>query len=112
MRSIRELYYTRNEKGHYNFYEKENAPLDAKRGISIQSKTIKIIQSDGLIKVGYMYGEKQWSYDEEEVKKHKEEQAKLRAESAARNKMLKEIMEYYKTLTDEELKDFLNRVDK
>lgn len=112
MRSIRDLYYTKNENGTYNLYEKENAPKNAKEVIYRTGKTIKIIQKDGTIKIGYLYGEKQWSYDEEEVKRHKEEQAKLREKSITRNKMLKEIMEYYKTLTDEELKEFLNRVDK
>lgn len=112
MRTIRDLYYTKNNNGTYNYYEKENAPRDAKVVLYRQGKTIKIIQKDGSIKIGYLYGEKQWSYDEEEIRQHREEQAKLRTANANRNAMLKEIMDYYKTLSDEELKNFLNKLDK
>lgn len=112
MRTIRDLYYTKNNNGTYNYYEKENAPRDAKVVLYRQGKTIKIIQKDSSIKIGYLYGEKQWSYDEEEIRQHREEQAKLRTANANRNAMLKEIMDYYKTLSDEELKNFLNKLDK
>ena len=105
MRDIKELYYTKNTNGTYNYYEKENAPKDAHKVLYKTGKTIKIIQKDGSVKVGYMYGEKQWSYSEEEVINHKQEQAELRVKNAKRNAMLKSIMEYYKTLSDEELQN-------
>jgi hypothetical protein len=112
MRAITDLYYTINDNGTYNYYEKANAPKGARMTSYRTAKTVKVIQADGSIKVGYMYGEKQWSYDAVEVEQYRAEQKKAREQKAKRNKMLAEIMKHFDAMSDEELKKVLQAIDK
>ena len=96
----------------YIYYTKECAPKEARPVLYHTGKTIKVNQPDGSIKVAYMYGEKAWSYDVEEVERYREEQAVIRAQKLARNKMLKDIMAHYEAMSDDELRACLEDLDR
>ena len=53
-----------------------------------------------------------WSYDVEEVERYREEQAVIRAQKLARNKMLKDIMAHYEAMSDDELRACLEDLDR
>lgn len=54
-------------------------------------------------KIGYLYGEYAWFDTEAERDEYRAQRNAERAEETKRNKMLKVIMEHYKTLSTEEL---------
>lgn len=54
-------------------------------------------------KIGYLYGQYTWFDTREERDAYRAERNVEREEETKRNKMLKVIMEYYKTLSTEEL---------
>ena len=115
LRDITELYYVTVNTAvsyRYMYYTKECAPKGASQVLSHMGRTIKVHQPDGSVRVAYMYGEKTWSYDEEEVIKHREEQAIIRAQKIARNKMLKDIMAHFETMSDDELKAYLTSLNR
>ncbi len=112
MRAITDLCYTRNDNGTYNYYERTYAPKGAQLAWFRAAKTVKVIQADGSVRVGYMYGEKQWSYDATEVEQYRAEQKKAREQKANRNKMLAEIMKHFDAMSDEELKEVLQTINK
>lgn len=115
LRDITELYYVKVKTTvsyKYVYYTKECAPKEAKPVLYHTGKTMKVNQPDGGIKVAYMYGEKAWSYDIEEVERYREEQAVIRAQKLARNKMLKDIMAHYEAMSDDELRACLEDLDR
>lgn len=74
---------------------------------SINHQKDKVMQADGTQKVIYLYSNWLFSYDEAEAMQYKEERAKERAEETKRNKLLKQITEYYKTFSTEDLELFV-----
>lgn len=74
---------------------------------SINHQTDKVIQDDGEHRPIYLYSNWLFSYDEAETKEYCEARRKEREEETRRNKLLKQIAEYYKTLTTEELEAFV-----
>lgn len=115
LRDIKELYYVKVDTAvsyKYIYYTKGYAPKEASPVLYHTGKTIKVNQPDGSIKVAYMYGEKTWSYDAEEVERYREEQAVLRAKKIARNKMLKDIMSHYEAMSDDELRACLEDLNR
>lgn len=64
--------------------------------------TITIHTAEGTI-TGYVYGEKTWFDSREERDAYRAQRNADREEETKRNKMLKAIMEHYKTMSIEEL---------
>lgn len=73
-------------------------------------KTIKIIQQDGSIRTGFMYGEKIFSYNEKEIEEYREEQKIKKALKKQEKELLQRIMEYYKTMDIDELEVIVNKL--
>ena len=57
-------------------------------------KTIKIIQQDGSIRTGYMYGEKTFSYNEKEIEEYREEQKIKKALKKQEKELLQRIKQW------------------
>lgn len=74
---------------------------------SINHQKDKVMLADGTQRDIYLYSDWLFSYDEEEAKQYRQARADERKEETRRNKLLKEITEYYKTLTTEELEEFV-----
>lgn len=106
MRDTREL--RRDNCG--RVYEAEAVPMGAKTTPCYYktTKTIKVVQVDGSVKVAYMYGEHTFSYSEEERDAYREEQKALRETKKERKAMLDAIMAHYNSMSDEELKKVLD----
>jgi hypothetical protein len=79
--------------------------VEAKESINHQRD--KVMQTTGEHKAIYLYSNWLFSYDEVEAKEYCEARRKEREEETRRNKLLKQIAEYYKTLTTEELEAFV-----
>lgn len=113
MHTYRELYHI-GGKGYYteDYLIANNIPMGkhysdegkACRCVSIGTDkgTKNIITANGKRTV-YTYGEKTWFDTEAERDEYRTQRNVERAEETKRNKMLKAIMEHYKTLSTEEL---------
>ena len=113
MKDITTIYYTvaRPKKAPmYTYYTKECAPKGAKRLLSYGGKTIKVNQPDGSIKIGYMYGEKTYSYNLEEVERYRAERKAEREKMAERRYLLDKIYEEYEKMETEELKKIVEKI--
>ena len=73
-------------------------------------KTIKIIQQDGSIRTGFMYGEKTFSYDKKEIEEYKEEQKIKKNLKRKEKELLNRIIEHYKTMDIDELETIANKL--
>ena len=112
MHTYEELYKIDGQKFYTRAYIEVNNIPKAKRydregwskcySLGSNKDTINIYTALGVIK-GYVYGEKTWFDTEEERDTYRAERNAERAEETKRNKMLKVIMEHYKTLSTEEL---------
>ena len=110
IRNIREIHKVKKDNGLYDYYEASCAPKGAMPCAWHTAKTInKVIQADGTTRIAYMYGEKTWSYDKEEIEQYRAEQSKIKAELLRRNKMLKAITAHYETMTTEELEEIVKK---
>lgn len=112
MHTYEELYKIDGQKFYTRAYIELNNIPKAKRygkegwseccGLGSNKDTINIYTALGVIK-GYVYGEKIWFDTEAERDAYRVQRNAKREEETKRNKMLKVIMEYYKTLSTEEL---------
>lgn len=75
-------------------------------GLGTNKDTITIHTAEGTI-TGYVYGEKTWFDSREERDAYRVQRNADREEEVKRNKMLKTIMEHYKTLSTEELEQVM-----
>lgn len=75
-------------------------------GLGTNKDTITIHTAEGTI-TGYVYGEKTWFDSRDERDTYRVQRNADREEETKRNKMLKAITEYYKTMTTEELEAFV-----
>lgn len=69
----------------------------------VNAKKIKIVQEDGSIQFGYLFGEHLWSYDQEEINEYATAWHKEEAEKRERNRVMKQLTEKLNNLTTEEL---------
>ena len=67
------------------------------------TKQIKIVQENGTVKTGYLFGEHLWSYDKEEITDYSVSWHKQDNEKRERNRILKEISLKLENYTKEEL---------
>lgn len=74
--------------------------------IRANSGEINIHTANGQIK-GYVFGEKTWFDTREERDAYRAQQTAARENMIAKNKLLKQIMAHYETLTIEELQEVL-----
>ena len=104
MHTVNELKRINNRKLYtMDYIEKNNVSKSDISNVGyLVSSTITINTANGIIK-GFMYGEHTWFDTEEERDAYRAARNTERAEELKRNKMLKVIMEHYKTLTTEEL---------
>jgi hypothetical protein len=75
-------------------------------GLGTNKDTITIHTAEGTI-IGYVYGEKTWFDSREERDAYRAQRNADREEELKRNKMLKAIMEHYKTMSTEELEQVM-----
>lgn len=75
-------------------------------GLGTNKDTITIHTAEGTI-TGYVYGEKTWFDSREERDAYRVQRNADREEEVKRNKMLKTIMEHYKTMSTEELEQVM-----
>lgn len=71
--------------------------------------TITIYTAEGTI-TGYVYGEKTWFDSREERDAYRAQRNADREEEVKRNKILKAIMEHYKTMSTEELEQVMTNL--
>ena len=112
MHTYEELYKINGQKLYtWDYIEANNIPKSNRHDNTGWSKcyylgpdkgTKNIHTAQGM-RVVYTYGEKTWFDTEEERDAYRAERNAERAEETKRNKMLKVIMEHYKTLSTEEL---------
>ena len=115
MHNVNELFHINGQKLYtWDYIEKHGIQ---KRNIynthdqSGWSEVMYINNSKGILniytaqgrKIGYLYGEYTWFDTEAERDEYRAQRNAERAEETKRNKMLKVIMEHYKTLSTEEL---------
>lgn len=114
MQNIGTIYYVKNkENNKYTYYSQDCAPTGARPVPYYTSKTIKVQQADGSVKIGYMYGEKTYSYDESEVEEYRQEQRIKKEADAKRRKLLAAIMSHYDSLDTETLEKIVEKgIDK
>ena len=74
--------------------------------LGVNKDTIIIHTAEGTI-TGYAYGEKTWFDSREERDAYRAQRNADREEEIKRNKMLKAIMEHYKTMSTEELEQVM-----
>lgn len=119
MHTINELYKINGEKFYTaDYIEAHNIPKAKKYGAEGWSRcyglgankgTKNIHTADG-VKVVYTYGEKTYFDTEEERDTYREQQTIARAELTKKNKLLKAIDCYYRTMSIEELEEVLNNI--
>lgn len=71
--------------------------------VTVGAKQIKIVQEDGSIQMGYVFGSYTWSYDKKEIEEYSIAWHKEEAEKRERNRMMKQLTEKLNNLTTEEL---------
>ena len=103
MMDITTIYYVKNKDTHrYTYYTKDCAPASARHLSYHTGKTVKVHQPDGTVATAYMYGEKTYSYNAQEVAEYREVQKAKREHEARRKAMLTAIMARYE-VTDTEM---------
>lgn len=89
----------------YDYYSADCAPKGAKRVSCHSGKTMRVHQADGSVRIAYFYGEKTWSYDQEELEAYRAQCNAEYEELKRRNRALKALNEYLQTLSTEELEE-------
>ena len=112
MHTHEELYKINGQKLYtWDYIEANNIPKSSRHDNTGWSKcyylgpdkgTKKIYTAQGM-RIVYTYGEKTWFDTEAERDEYRAQRNVERVEETKRNKMLKVIMEHYKTLSTEEL---------
>ena len=112
--NINELYVIKGQYGIYEFEAIKTLPSTQVRraGARPYGKTIKVIQADGSKKIAYMYGEKTWSYDEEEINRHREACQKVREEARRRKLLTDRLHAVCDKMTLEEFEKFIEKIEK
>ena len=112
--NINELYTIKGLYGIYEFEAVKKLPSTQVRraGARPYGKTINVIQADGSKKIAYMYGEKTWSYDEEEINRHREACQKAREETRRRMALVDRLCTVCDKMTLEEFEKFVEKIEK
>ena len=112
MHDVNELYHINGQKLYTKDYiEAHNIPKHNTHSEGGWSEVRYINNNKGVIniytaqgkKVGYLYGQYTWFDTEAERDEYRAQRNAEREEETKRNKMLKAIMEHYKSMSTEEL---------
>ena len=104
MMDITTIYYVKNKDTHrYTYYTKDCAPASARHLSYHTGKTVKVHQPDGTVATAYMYGEKTYSYNAQEVVEYREAQKAKKEHEAQRKAMLATLMARYEAMDAETL---------
>jgi hypothetical protein len=112
LRSVRDLYKIKGEKGIYEYGAVAHLPQENIRPVMfIVSKTATVHCADGSTKTAYLFGEKTWSYDEQEIISRREEYAKEKEEKKARKLALDTINLYLMNKTTKDLQRIAKAIE-
>ena len=104
LRKVSELYKIKGKKGNYEYGAVAHLPQENIRPVMfIVGKTATVHCADGNIKTAYLFGEKTWSYDEQEIIARREEYAKEKEEKKVRRLALDTINLYLMNKTTKDL---------
>lgn len=105
MLKINTLYRIKHKVGVYSFdVAKQFATSDITPLQFYVGNTINVHQADGSIKVAYMYGEKTYSYSQQERDEYRKSMNEMRAKSKERKELLTKILNYYNEMSIEQLR--------
>ena len=106
MKSVRELYKLKGTNGLFAYQVEGSKPC-----LYHIANTAKVRQEDGTIQVAYFYGEKVWSYSEEERDEYRKNQQMKKELTKQSRAIIKNITEWLETLDLDELQTLENYLE-
>ena len=114
LHNIKELYNIKGQTGLYEFDVIKHLPHTAvHRACAMpRGKEIKVYQVDGSYKTAYLYGEKTWSYNKEEIENHRKASQEQKEKARLRKELTNKILNRCAEMSIEELTKFIEGIDR
>lgn len=111
---INELYQIKGQKGIYEFEAVKNLPWTSvhKASAMPRGSEIKVYQADGSYKIAYLYGEKTWSYNKEEIDNHRKASQEQKERARARKILTDKVLAVCAEMSIEELEKIIEKIEK
>ena len=112
VKHIDTLYRLKDGKGTYEYEAVKHLPQEQvkKKGFHV-GKTISVIQANGEVRTAYMFGEKHYSYNEQEIIALREQHKKDKEIQKERKQAITTIMNYINSKSLEDIKRIAKAIE-